>query len=95
MFEQIANNILQNWLPWLLLIAFIMVGIFFGGLYRRRTAAGSLSNQLLLAFTGVAAISLTIVVGAVIWQTGSILTAQTGESFETLAESNSERRWPK
>lgn len=91
MFEQTANNILQNWLPWFMLLVFIMVGLFLGGLYRRRTAAGSLSNQLLLAFTGVAAISLIIVVGAVIWQTESILTAQTGESFETLAESNSER----
>jgi len=90
--EQTAmNGILQNWLPWLVLATFLLAGLFLGWFFRRRIAAGSLSSQLLLAFTGVAAISLIIVMGAVIWQTGSILTTQTGESFETLAASNSQR----
>jgi GAF domain-containing protein/HAMP domain-containing protein len=59
--------------------------------YRRRVAPGSLGNRLLLAFIGVAAISVILVVSIVIWWTRQELTRRTGESFEALAEANSAR----
>jgi GAF domain-containing protein/HAMP domain-containing protein len=59
--------------------------------YRRRVAPGSLGNRLLLAFIGVAAISVVLVVSIVIWWTNQELTKRTGKSFEVLAEANSDR----
>jgi len=57
----------------------------------RRAPLGSLSNQLLLAFSGVAAISMAMIVGAFIWQTRVILTNQAGEAFLAVARSESQR----
>ena len=59
--------------------------------YRRRVAPGSLGNRLLLAFIGVAAISVVLVVSIVTWWTRQELARRTGESFEVLAEANSAR----
>jgi GAF domain-containing protein len=59
--------------------------------YRHRFAPGSLGNRLLLAFIGVAAISVVLVVSIVIWWTTQEFTRRTGEAFEVLAETNSAR----
>lgn len=85
MFEQWLNDPIQT----LLIVAALLVFVALVIRYRRRV--GALSNQLLLAFLGVAAISLALVVGVVIWQTQAILTNQTGEVFIALAQSNSQR----
>ncbi len=51
----------------------------------------SLKGQLLVALTGVTVLSLTAVVGIVIWETRRILTNQKGTSFEALATFGSQR----
>lgn len=58
---------------------------------RSNTGLSSLRGQLLFALTGITLISLTAVVGIVVWETRRILTQQKGESFEALATSGSQR----
>lgn len=88
MFEQWLNNPAQYLFIVVVLVLALLLIIL---LYRRYTNVGSLSNQLLLSFIAVAAISLALVVGAVVWQTQQILTEQTGVAFQSLAQSNSQR----
>ncbi|MBP0028240.1 ATP-binding protein [Roseofilum sp. Guam] len=56
-----------------------------------RRFLGSLSNRLLVTLVAIGFISLTTLVGVVIWQMRRILTQQTGESFQALAISSSQR----
>jgi GAF domain-containing protein len=58
---------------------------------RRRALHWTLGGQLLLTLTGVAIISLALIVAVVVWQTRAILTAQTGDAFIALAVSESQR----
>ena len=51
----------------------------------------SLGGQLLVTLVGVTCISLSMVVGAVIWETRAILTQQKGEAFQALTQSSSQR----
>ena len=88
MFEQWLTNPVQYLFGAVLFVLVLLLIIL---LYRRRAGAGSLGNQLLLNFMAVAAFSLALVVGAVVWRTQQILTRQTGETFQALAQSNSQR----
>ncbi|MEO0868142.1 MAG: ATP-binding protein, partial [Cyanobacteria bacterium J06642_11] len=58
---------------------------------RTKTWLNSLRGQLLIALTGVTVLSLTTVVGIVVWETRRILTNQKGASFEALATFGSQR----
>jgi len=87
MLEQWLNSSVQNLIIGIVVIALLFIVFRF----RRRIPIGSLGNQLLLAFIGVAAVSLALVVGVVIWQAQQILEAQTGQAFAALAQSNSQR----
>jgi signal transduction histidine kinase len=56
-----------------------------------RMARGSLGRQLLLAFVGVAAVSLLPLLFLFTWQIRYRLTEQTGETFAVMAQLNSRR----
>ncbi len=88
MLQQWASTVL---IPVLLIIMVLALIAFVIWQYRRREGFQSLRNQLLLAFLGVATVSVGLVVGGIIWQIQSILTTQAGEGFLTLARSNSQR----
>lgn len=59
--------------------------------FRRQIGTGSLRNQLLIAFVGVVALSMLLVVTVFIWQTQRIFTIQIGETYLDLAQTNSQR----
>ena len=56
-----------------------------------RSRSTPLGNQLLLAFAAVSLLSLLPIVSIFIWQTQNTLTEQTGQTFASLAGSNSQR----
>ena len=56
-----------------------------------RCRIGSLNRQLLTTLTGLVFVSLTMVVGVIVWETRTLLTRQKGESFQALATSSSQR----
>ncbi|MEM9005785.1 MAG: ATP-binding protein [Cyanobacteria bacterium P01_F01_bin.86] len=56
-----------------------------------RRLLGSLRSQLLATLAAISFVSLTAIVGVVVGQMRWILTEQTGESFQTLATSSSQR----
>lgn len=51
----------------------------------------SLNRQILATLSGIVFVSLTMVVGVVIWETRTLLARQKGESFQALAISSSQR----
>ena len=83
MTEQMLSSILLG----LGLLVLLLVVVY----YRGRRGPISLSNRLLVAFVVVAAISIALVVGTIVWRTRLILTEQRGEDLVELAQLSSQR----